>query len=867
MIIITSHKNLDFDGLASMVAAKKLYPSGLLIDPGGLTQNVQDFMALYKDVFSLARMENLEVSRIKKAVLVDINSFHRLDEAIVPALSGLEIEVFDHHPSSDLFPSGTLVHSEPIGATVTLLLEKLISMEIAINPVEATLFALGIYQDTGNLRYQSTTPRDAAAVSFLLGKGAGLEVVNSFLEPPLGDKQQSLLNCFLDTAFKKDYAGTQIWFASATMERFFNGIGLVAEKFLEIVNGEVVFGIVQAAKKTFVIGRSKSDHIKVNRVLACIGGNGHPGAASASIKNSSIADVAAFLFAEIAKQCQPLTIVRDIMSSPVKTIFPEMNIAEAQGILLRYGHSGLPVMKEEKLLGIVSRRDLEKGLRHGLGHAPVKAYMTNQVVTIKPEATIREAQTLMIKHDIGRIPVIENGKLIGIISRSDVLKKIHEGAVLQEPYPLLLNKNVEITPEKAKMIMQNSSPKLWDSISILGRLADELGINAYLVGGTVRDLLLNIPSLDVDIVVEGDGIDFAHKLTRLLDAEIVEHERFGTVTLLLPSEVKIDIASARKEYYEYPAALPKVETADLKEDLYRRDFTINAMAIRLNLKEWGGFIDFFGGYSDITNKIIRVLHNFSFIEDPTRVLRAVRFENRYGFQMELATKRLAMDQQVLLAIAKLSGARIWSELSALLVQTKPDQSFDRLLELGVLEAIFPSLGYDQDLRSLLIQLEKILEAYPEVIDQIDRPIVFVGCLVHSWSREQVISIGKRFNLSKQAFHKLKKINQINITLSIPQLNMISLHKVFQGYPDEAVVLWIAAQKELKDAQMVIKYVIQRKKTVSFITGKELIELGIAPGPRLKEVLKVLEGAYLDGLVTNREDALSFSRSLFNAGRG
>ncbi|MBS3976944.1 MAG: CCA tRNA nucleotidyltransferase [Syntrophomonadaceae bacterium] len=424
-----------------------------------------------------------------------------------------------------------------------------------------------------------------------------------------------------------------------------------------------------------------------------------------------------------------------------------------------------------------------------------------------------------------------------------------------------MNKNIKIPSKNTRVTMRNLAPQLLDVLLIFSRLADQLGIKAYLVGGAVRDLLLNIPSLDVDIVVEGDGIDFAHNIKRFLDAEVVDHERFGTVTLLFPSKVKVDVASARREYYEYPAALPQVEAAELKEDLCRRDFTINAMAIQLNGKKWGSLIDFLGGYSDIINKKIRVMHNFSFIEDPTRILRAVRFEGRYGYQMEPTTERLAMDHQALVAVAKLSGVRIWAELSALFAQTKPSQSLNRLFELGVLEVILPGLYFDQDLRSLLIQLEGLLEDYPGVKEQIDHPIIYLGCLVHRWSKVQVISLGKKFGLSKQNIRKLIKISQIkSINLPVSQCNMINLHEVFQGWPDEAVVFLIAAQREINTG-LAIKYVQQRKSATSFISGQDLVGLGISPGPRIKEILKLLEGACLDGLITNREEAVSFSRSL------
>src|SRR4030043_2190778 len=236
--------------------------------------------------------------------------------------------------------------------------------------------------------------------------------------------------------------------------------------------------------------------------------------------------------------------------------------------------------------------------------------------------------------------------------------------------------------------------------------ARELKYRAYLVGGMVRDLLLGKQNFDIDIVVEGDGIIFARKLSEILSARIDSYEKFKTAVLILKNGQHIDIASARVEYYEKPAALPDVEMGSIKQDLARRDFTINTLALSLNKNDFGTILDFFGGRKDITAKRIKVLHKLSFIEDPTRIFRAVRFEQRLGFKMDSQTEKLAISAIEMNIVSELLGIRIRDELISILNEEKPWKALRRLYELGALKKI----GINRELTSEFIYyIEKVLK--------------------------------------------------------------------------------------------------------------------------------------------------------------
>lgn len=234
-----------------------------------------------------------------------------------------------------------------------------------------------------------------------------------------------------------------------------------------------------------------------------------------------------------------------------------------------------------------------------------------------------------------------------MITRTDILRNLYEELIRKFKISKPKEESEESRRNVANLMKEFLSEEVYEILRIAGTLAEEMELGAYLVGGTVRDLLMRRPSPDIDIVVEGDGIAFAHELAKKIDGKVTPHPRFATAKILKEikkdGEIKrfyIDIATARTEYYESPAALPKVETSSIKKDLYRRDFTINALAVKLNTKDFGLLIDFFGGQRDIKDKKIRVLHNLSFVEDPTRAIRAIRFSEKLGFKISKHTENL-----------------------------------------------------------------------------------------------------------------------------------------------------------------------------------------------------------------------------------
>ena len=347
-------------------------------------------------------------------------------------------------------------------------------------------------------------------------------------------------------------------------------------------------------------------------VLEPLGVKGHAAAVTLTKKDVTPPEMLDRVKALLEARLPKGLVARDLMSAPVKTISEDTTVAEAHRLLLRYGHTGMPVIDgNQVVVGIVSRRDIEKAMRHELGHAPVRGYMSRNVISANPEMSIEDVTRLIIQNDIGRVPVLEKGQLVGIITRTDVLRRIHGESAPRWHKPLFSAGDYRIAPFRDNLtdLINDRLPKrIQGLLLLLGQKAAKEGFKVYAVGGFVRDLVLGLSNYDLDLAVEENAVEFANLLPPLLGGKLNVHPEFGTATLTLSDGFQIDFATARMEFYQFPAASPEVEQATIKHDLYRRDFTINTLAFSLNSGSFGKFLDFFGGYDDLQAGLIRVLY-------------------------------------------------------------------------------------------------------------------------------------------------------------------------------------------------------------------------------------------------------------------
>lgn len=664
MDLVLCHRTADFDALGAAVGLARLQPGTRIVLAAGAHPAVRHFLALYRDEYPLIERRAVNPEQIRAIAVVDTQQRALLGStAAWLDQPGVRVQVYDHHLGIAADIPATQVQVEPVGATTTLIAERLQQQQVKLSVPEATVMALGIHVDTGSLTYDQTTPRDAAALAWLMAQGANQRAIAEYVEPGLPGKLQKLLRQGLEQLHTEVVQGTQISWVLLSTERYTPGMSHLASHLMALTESEcLLLGAFYHAKghgtRLTIIGRSRLEAVDLNRLFQPLGGGGHPRAAAVTLRTAQPEAVIRGLLQDLEAQIPAAVTARQLMSSPVRTIRPETTVNQARRILLRYGHSGLSVVDAQgQLVGIISRRDLDLALHHGFGHAPVKGYMTAPVRTITPETPLAEIEAIMVTYDIGRLPVLDAEQLVGIVTRTDVLRQLHQ---LQRP----LGKSehpVIRTPIQTRLAT-GVSPPLQQILTAAAGAAAQQGWQLYLVGGAVRDLLLADPAhpspfREFDLVVdgvdrppeEGAGVVLARALQPLYpETQLQVHGQFQTAALLWPAASElgpfsVDIATARTEFYPYPAANPEVAASSIRQDLYRRDFTINALAVRLTplgggRNGVGELLDFFGGLLDLQQRKIRVLHPNSLIEDPTRIFRAVRFAVRLGFEIDAQTE-------------------------------------------------------------------------------------------------------------------------------------------------------------------------------------------------------------------------------------
>lgn len=840
-----------------------------MVLPGKLSGPVKEFLALYKDTFDFYSAGSFEknIEQIDKVILVDINQLSRVSLARRAVEAGARLIIYDHHPYTENEQKYFQGIIEPLGATATIMVKEIRRRQIQLNPIEATILALGIHQDTGSLRFLGTTTSDAEALAYLLGSGANLAVINTFLERPLNMEQQQLYNLLLANGEEKWINGNQILLAGAKTTKYIGGIALIARKLGDTSGADVVLVAVASPRQVDLVARSRVDWVRVDELMRHFGGGGHAKAGSAKVKGGKLEELLEQLDQLLPSFISAPLTARDLMSSPVKSVKPQQTISEAARLLLRYGHSGMPVVDDGKLVGIISRRDVDKAMHHNLGHAPVKAYMSRQVKTVEPDIPMTLIEDLMINHDIGRLPVCENGVLVGIVSRTDLLKTIHREYQGRFSTNFRLQCPVQGVEIK-ELLLQRLEPGLLKFLEIIGRLGQERDELVFLVGGIVRDLIIGCPNIDIDVVVEGDGPQLARQFAELTGSKVRNHDTFQTATVFVPEGYRLDFVSARREFYPYPAALPTVESARIKEDLYRRDFTVNAMAISLNPDSFGLLVDYFCGYSDLMEGLIRVLHNLSFVEDPTRIIRAVRFCSKYGWQIEEETYGFMLRALKEKRLAEVSLPRLWNELKQILLEDDPVPAVEQLAQLEADKQIFRGMAWDHRVQEALKLARKGIREL-EPVAEITAWRAYLAVLLSPCSSLQIRDFLETLLFNKRDRQIIVDVFELKSSLPYEVLwrkdYLEVLHRQCRSKVDETMVAWGALSGTETAVQKTCTYLIKRNTLKPKLTGHDLIGLGLKPGPGVGAILKELEMARLTGKIKEDGEELCLAKELIKGG--
>ena len=865
MNLVLTHEQADFDALAALYAAA-LLQDGMPVLPRRMNRNVRAFITLYGLDFPFVDPRDLPQAAIESVTLVDT-------QALI-TLKGMSrqtrVRVFDHHPARSLkhnpddkkTPGVWEVTTFELGATTTYFVELLQERAEVLSPVQASLLLLGIYEDTGSLTYSRTTPRDMRAAGWLLEQGAELRSITDFLNPPLSQDQREVYDRLVASIETHEINGHRIMLACGVAPNPTEEISTVAHKLRELFDPDALFLLVQTPEGLRFVARSSTDQIDVSAITAHFGGGGHNRAAAALVKKepggqAGLEAARAELLEYLPQHIQPSVTVAHLMSRRPRLLTVDTSVQDAASLMARYGYEGFPVLRDGQVVGLLTRRAVDRAISHRL-NLTAESLMDAGVVFVHPGDSLQRLQTVMTESGWGQVPVVDpvSQKVTGIVTRTDVLKMLAR----RHPH----------TPQYHSLAarIQKALPAEWlDLIRAVAEQAASEHLPVYLVGGFVRDLLLKHIGSDLDLVVEGDAIQLGKGLAARYGGKLTTHTRFGTSRWFLAGSrldsparpAFLDLISARQEFYEHPSALPTVEHGSIKLDLHRRDFTINTLAVRLDGRHFGELHDYYGGLPDLERRLVRVLHSLSFVDDPTRMLRAVRYEQRYAFSIEPRTLQLIEEARALLN--RLSPERIRHELDLILEEPKAAGMLARLEELSLLQPICEALPWNADLAARLeAGLHKPLPAGwdlpPQAAGTVE-PLAYSLWLL-DLPQEDIDLLNQRLAFPRAAYQVIRSAAALYSDLpSLRGAGPSGWVDRLDGVPLLALyaVFSVSREKALET------YVLTWRKIHPHTTGHTLQARGLTPGPYFQDILHALRSAWLDGRLASSQDEDAYLQEL------
>lgn len=847
MRLVVTHEQPDFDALASVALATVLYPGAVGAIAGQLEGNVDELLRLWRDHVALVEAERVDLADVSALVVVDTADRGRLGR-FASLVGRVPVTVFDHHPDpTDPIP-GAQGLREVVGATVTLLARRLEAEGVQLAPALATLALLGLHEDTGDLTFDHVRPDDHRAAAWLLAQGANLDLVRRFRSGGTPPELRAARDRLVAEADLHEVSGRRIAVGWLSGGGYAQGASAVAGDLLSATGADAALVFARMDGKTLVFARAEAK-VDVGAALQrALGGGGH---ARAAFARTSLDPHAAFtrVMAELPACVTPPVRARDVMSHPVVTLSGAARVAEARQALARHHHNGMPVVDDAgRLVGVISRRDVEHALRHGLGDAAVSGFMTRPAITATPDATLAELEGIVLQHDIGRVPIVVGEELVGIVTRTDMVRARHPTPPRRAPAERVWSS----LPEGARGVLELAAA--------LAR-----GARLYLVGGTVRDGLLGVGYVDLDLLVEGTAAaDLATALHARLGGSLAIHPAFGTATVNLPNGLTIDVAGTRAEAYDYPGALPSVREGDLAADLARRDFTVNALAVRVH-PEPVELIDPFGGLADLDARRLRVLHPLSFVEDPTRLVRGARLAGRLGLRFDgdsVAKAQAALRPSV---VDNVSGQRLRAELEITLAEARVAPALRQLEALGALHGLY-GLRLDD------AAIGRLDEARAEAARRGGRPVADGAKSDPAHADPQpyllvLLAATPDADAARavERFHWTKRLAQQRVRLMAARDAAPPLRDAVLSALEAPARRALAA---LAPAHAEAVAAFEHAPPEPKLRGRDVLSLGLAPGPAVGRVLARVDAERAAGRVRGFAQELELARRLIaEAGPG
>jgi len=866
MILVTTHESADFDSAAGVLGGVLLHPDAVAAFPGAKSPGVKDYLDANPGLLPEVRARDVDLDAVRTLILVDTVAPDRIGrfETLVAERGKVRVICYDHHPGARP-PEGAESVVRPTGAVATLMVERIREQDVKVTPAQATLLVLGIYEDTGGLTYGGTTPDDLRAASWLLEQGADLSTVARTLARGLSPEQIDLYHAILHDARTVRVHGEPIVIAAVEMDEFVTEASVVIQQYTQTTGAPRVVALLRMQDRIVMIVRSRTDDFDAAGVASVFGGGGHATAASAVIRNKTLIEARDELMGVLRESLVPAVRARDLATPILYRVEADATVEDGVRLLNRYRVNALPVWDGRRIAGALTRQLADMALHHGLGSRPIRDVITGEVEPISPDSGLESVKQRLLTGTDRFVLVGESPERIdGIITRTALLRDLRD---LDEhgPPPRTDRRRRASSVEGedlSPMLERRLSAPALDLLRSVGEIAGSEGCAAYLVGGVIRDLLLRHDNRDLDIVVEGDACAVARALGARLDARVHVHEAFQTAAVFAAADLRLDLATARTEHYERPGALPEVAPGGLRQDVFRRDFTINTLAVRLAPPGFGRLLDYFGGRRDLQAGKIRVLHGLSFIEDPTRAYRAIRFALRLGFEISSETAhlmRVALREEV---FARLSPERLRREVQHILGEKRLVRAVHMLEEYQLLSVLHPALRGTRTIYTRLERAEEALAWYRLLFrgDEVSAWTVALGVLADKLdeaSREELLGRlrpGRAVDgFLREAPERVHEV--IGRLARRRSLRASRVHDVCHGHSREMLLLAMSMTGREEVRRSLSLYLSQLRDVRPDIDGADLLAAGVPEGPAIAVGLDVALRAKLDGKAPDRETQL------------
>ena len=857
MQVIFISEGADLDALSTAFGITLINPEAKILLPDAVSSSFRLAVKRFENKLKGKMIKINDLKKINVLYLADTNNY----KAALKKLSDFidentKVIIYDHHPVRSKLPKNIEKHIKKTGSASTIVVYQLKRNKIQLSSDDATILILGIYEDTGNFTYNTTTEKDLRAAAYLIEKGADLETVKNIIEERIDQQQISIIHQLVENLQYFFLKNKKIIFSFAYSDRYIPDISGFLHMIKPLQEADAFFVMINEKGKTSIIARSKRKEIDVGKIMSYLGGGGHFAAASATVKGLTVQEIKNYIESVLLSEAYKEKTISEFMSREIITVNKDTQIQEIKEELDK-----APVVfvvdKKGKFLGIALSRVLKESLRHGIKDVKIENFIIDSIITFEPSTRLSEAEKTITTSSQEYFPVLENGKPVGVINRTYIIKILH-GQVFDSEKDIFISRE-RIKP-KFLNFEKNLRKYLPDHIIThleeIGKLSKKLGYSTYLVGGIVRDIVMSKKSLDIDLIVEGDAVKLSKEYAKLKKIPVHTFEEFMTAQLTLETGEKIDLATARKETYTHPGAYPKVEKATIKEDLYRRDFTINTLAIEITEGKFGILIDFFNGLKDIKDRMIRILHQLSFIEDPIRILRALRFAGRLGFKLGKPTEKLlklAVDEDML-SVAP--AGRINIELNYSLNEEKVIDILMLMNRYRVLHSLFPDFYMDEKREEILNRLRDTIISFEMFFGiKIDRVSNYLLALMYHLPFDISYKILQKYHFSKSVKFFEEYLDARDLFQKIPRKDSQLYKKI--KFIKKDILVYICASSDIELSERIIRILKKEEEKDLLLSGKDLKEMGIPPSPVYKKILDDVFKKYLDGEIKTKKEAVEY----------